>query len=235
MGDMRYLEYVRKGMKRSAGPSPRARRLPITPELLSRIKQVWQGDPDRRDKAMLWAAATMCFFGFLRAGEVVVPSDRGFEASTHLSYQDVRVDSQAAPRYLEVRIKASKTDPFRKGVSVFLGRTDGVICPVAATLAYMVLRGSGGGPFFTFGDGRYLTRERFVTAVRGALRRAGVDPTPYAGHSFRIGAATTAAQKGVQESLIKTLGRWESAAYMVYIQTPQPTLCEVARTLVGRT
>ena len=47
---------------------------------------------------------------------------------------------------------------------------------------------------------------KVVAAVREALRRAGLISTDYAGHSFRIGAATTAAQKGVQDSLIKTLG-----------------------------
>ena len=32
--------------------------------------------------------------------------------------------------------------------------------------------------------------------------------------SFRIGAATTARKKGVSAETIKTLGRWESSAYL---------------------
>ena len=35
-----------------------------------------------------------------------------------------------------------------------------------------------------------------MTAVREALARAGVDASHYSGHSFRVGAATTAAQAG---------------------------------------
>jgi hypothetical protein len=115
---------------------------------------------------------------------------------SHLTFQDVKVDNRESPQFLKVCIKRSKTDPFRQGVSVFLGRTNGPLCPVAAILSYMVWRGHGAGPFFTFSDGRYLTRDRFVRAVRCALQRAGVDPTRYAGHSFRIGAAMTAAQRG---------------------------------------
>ena len=129
-------------------------------------------------------------------------------------------------------IKASKTDPFRKGVSVFLGATHGELCPVAATLDYMVCRGSLGG-LFLFADGSFLTRDRFVNAVRAALERRGVDSSRYAGHSFRIGAATTVAQQGIPDSLIKTLGWWESSAYTVYIRTPRKTLCSVTGTLVG--
>ena len=113
-------------------------------------------------------------FGFLRAGEVVVPSDSGYDSCVHLSYGDVRVDA-SSPKYLEVQLKASKTDPFRKGVSVYIGLGSGALCPVSAVLSYMVKRGTAPGPFFWFSDGRFLTRERFVTAVRAALVSAGID------------------------------------------------------------
>ena len=33
--------------------------------------------------------------------------------------------------------------------------------------------------------------------------------------------------------LIKTLGRWQSAAYTVYIRTPRETLCAVAQSLIS--
>ena len=61
---------------------------------------------------MLWAAVLMCFCGFLRSGEVVVPSQTSYDPSCHLSYGDVLVDNTRAPFFVEVRIKASKTDPF---------------------------------------------------------------------------------------------------------------------------
>ena len=54
----------------------------------------------------------------------------------------------------------------------------------------------------------------------------------FAGHSFRIGAATTAAQCGIQNALIKTLGRWESSAYTRYIRTAPEVLYKVSRTLL---
>ncbi len=60
---------------------------------------------------------------------------------------------------------------------------------------------------FRFQDGRFLTRERFVASVRRALERAGLNYKAYAGHSFRSGAATTAARCGVNDSTIKLLGR----------------------------
>ena len=58
--------------------------------------------------------------------------------STQQYICDVMVDNPQCPQFMEVRIKASKTDPYRKGVSVFLGRMD--LCPVSAVLDYMVRR-----------------------------------------------------------------------------------------------
>ena len=231
MASMAQLEYVIRGMKRTAQTSKRTR-LPISPAILLGMKRTWQRHPNPRDAAMLWAAATMCFFGFLRVGEMVIPSNK-YDPGHHLAHGDVTVNDSRDPQFVVVRIKASKTDPFRQGTSIYLGRTHSELCPVVAILGYMVQRGTGEGPFFTFEDGRWLTRERFVSEVRKALTELGYNCSLYAGHSFRIGAATTAAQRGVQDSLIKTLGRWESTAYMVYIRTPPEVLCSVASTLVG--
>ena len=233
MGEMTQLEYVLKGLKRKSQTTPRTR-LPITLDILERMRQVWQHHSEPGDTVMLWAAATMCFFGFLRSGEVTVPGDRGFDPTRHLAFGDVRLSSHQDPQFVVVKIKASKTDPYRQGVSIYLGRTQGELCPVAAVLSYMVQRGTQAGPFFLFRDNKPLMRERFVVAVRKALTIAGYNASLYAGHSFRIGAATTAAQQGIQDSLIKTLGRWESAAYTVYIRTPPEVLQGVAKAMVKK-
>ncbi len=130
--------------------------------------------------------------------------------AVHLAHGDVRVDNTFSPAYIEVQLKSSKTDPFRQGVAVYLGRTSQDLCPVAAVLAYMVTRGTGPGIFFRFQDGRSLTRERFVSAVKVALTNASVDSSRYNGHNFRIGAATTAALRGslINGSLINgTMGK----------------------------
>jgi len=57
-------------------------------------------------------------------------------------------------------------------------------------------------------DGRFLTRQQFVAAVREALQTASVDQSKYCGHSFRIDAATTTTSRGMEDSIIKTLGRY---------------------------
>ena len=96
-----------------------------------------------------------------------------------------------------------------------------------AVLAYMAIRPRIPGPLFIHSDGTPLTRPKLVTEVRGALTGDGMDLSRYTGHSFRIGAASSAAQAGVPDSLIQTLGRWRSSAFQRYIRTPTSTLLSV--------
>ena len=110
-----------------------------------------------------------------------VPSDSAYDESAHLCFKDVTVDSIQNPQALRVRLKASKTDPFRVGVDIFVGRTGNELCPVTAVLAYIVKRGPSPGPFFRFASGAPLTRPRFVQSVKEALTKAGVDAGRYSG------------------------------------------------------
>ena len=117
---MPQLEYLLKGIKRSTPLSTRMR-LPITPQMLQDMKKVWQNTPIGYHEKLMWAATCLCFFGFLRSGEVVMPSEKEYDPDMHLCYHDIKVDSNQNPTYLQVTLKASKTDPFRQGVTLYVG------------------------------------------------------------------------------------------------------------------
>ena len=114
-----------------------------------------------------------------------------------------------------------------------MGKTQNRLCPVAAISAYLAVRSSTLGPFFTFKEGTPLSRELFVARVRSALTVAGIQASQFAGHSFRIGAASTAAARGVEDSLIKTLGRWRSSAYLLYVRILRERLADLSRVLAS--
>ena len=174
----------------------------------------------------------MGFFGFLRAGEFTVRTAADFDPSSSLMLEDVAVDKHDDPSMVRIRLNQSKTDPFRHGVDVFLGRTRADLCPVSALLAYIAVRPAVCGPLFVFGDGSFLSRDKLVTSVRTTLQQAGMSAQSYTRHSFRIGAATTAAQVGLEDSVIKMLGRWESTAYQLYVRTPRESLAAVSARLI---
>ena len=74
------------------------------------------------------------------------------------------------------------------------------------------LSGQSQGPPFTLRS-CCLSREMLVRWLRTTLSLAGVDASHFSGHSFRIGAGSTAAANGVAEMMIQTFGRWESDSY----------------------
>ena len=106
-------------------------------------------------------------------------TETSYDAEAHLNFQDVSVEKQEDPQVLQVRIKASKTDPLQAGMDIFVGKMNCRLCPVAAVLAYMTKRGPQSGPLFRFSDGRPLTRLWFVKEVKEALTRAGMDSSCY--------------------------------------------------------
>ena len=85
---------------------------------------------------------------------------------------------------MEVRIKSSKTDPFRKGMNIYLGRTHNNLCPITAMMAYLSVRGDAAGPLFHFKDGKQLARVRFVNILRDTLHNIGICQGSDSGHSF---------------------------------------------------
>ena len=221
------LKLVINGIARKrldGGQSPSKPRLPIMASILKQLYKVWLARHLDLNTRMIWAACSACFFGFFRAGEITVPSKTAFRPSQHLTWSDVKPDSTSAPSMIKIFLKVSKCDQFGKGVEIFIGRTNSTICPVAAILSYMVARGPSAGPFFQFADGSPLTKARFIGEVRSALALAGLDPSSYSGHSFRIGAATSATQAGLEDSTIKALGRWSSTAFLTYLRTPKQHL-----------
>ena len=223
------LNYVLKGIHRSKPDHQQKHRLPITIRLLIPLHEVWSKPPVLYNSVMLWAACCLGFFGFLQAGEFTCTGSDA--ANFPLSPSDITVDSRDNPQQIIVHLRYSKTDPFGVGCYIYLGRTNTVPCPVTAILRYLSLRSPSQGPLFIFQDGTPLTRASLVSHLRAALAQAGVYSSGYSGHSFRIGAATAAAQAGYADSFIQTLGRWKSNAFLSYIRTAPSELVTVASTL----
>ena len=206
-------------------------RLPITPDILRAIKGIWAETALQYNTIMCWAIASMAFFVFFRLGELLVEPGVTFDPARHLSGSDVAVDSRDTPTLLKVHLKTFKTDQLRKGVDIFIGKTGDELCPLAAVLAFMAVCGQRHGPLFRLQTGDHCTKEFFVEKLRLALRRAGLNPADYAGHSFRIGAATMAAERGIPDSTIKALGRWRSSAFLSYIRNSRDSLAQASSIL----
>ena len=215
------LQYILKGIKRSQGSS-KFTGLPITLTHLT-LFQLLLSNPSF-DNIMLWAALTMAFLGFLRVSEFTCTGR--FNPNIHIKPKDITfLPSKHNPMYMQIHLKVSKTDPFRSGVTLSVGRTGSHICPLTAMTRYIsILPLNLSGLLFHKESGKPLTRKVFTSLTRDLLKTMGVNAKHYASHSFRIGAATSAGAANMPPWLIKTLGRWTSDCYERYIKTPVTTM-----------
>ena len=114
---------------------------------------------------------------------------------------------------------------------MFVGRTRNALCPVLAMLVFLAVRGARQERCF----GSRMTGCSLGTTlwvrVREALSKPGVDARNYMRHSFRSGAVTIAAHRGILDATIKLLGRWQSCAYLLYVQTTRNELAALSETL----
>ena len=89
-----------------------------------------------------------------------MPSESQYDPSENFSFQDIAFNDREQPSILRVHLKASKTDPFRLGVDVFVGRTGNDLCPITAMVRYLSMRGGGGGRPVIFVQGWKIPYER---------------------------------------------------------------------------
>ena len=183
--------------------------------------------------AMMWAACCVAFFGFLQCSEFTSPNVSQYDPTVHLSFSDLAVDNRSAPSLVQITIKESKTDPFRRGVQVCLGKTDTAICPVEAIIQYLTFHGTTPGPLFITADQEPLTRWIVAMSLSSYIKETGLDVTHYNTHGFRIGAATSAMAASISDAHVKMLGHWKSNAYQLYIKIPPSQLASFLKTLTS--
>ena len=228
--EMHRLQKVLTGIKRLT-PTKRRDRFPITLTVLHSIHSYLKPKFFHNlNHVMLWAVFTLAFFGFLRSSEFTC--NGSFDPSVHLTCNDITLlPNSHSPSHMLVHIKQSKTDPFRQGHTLAIAKSSSPICSVMAMTSssadiqptFVCLR-----PTQTM-----ATRNNLTTELRTVQQQCGLPANNFYSHSFRIGAATTAAKVGLPPWLIKVLGHWSSDCYECYIRTPKCTILEVPRLLAN--
>ena len=108
-----------------------------------------------------------------------------------------------------IHLRLSNCDQFGAGANINLGCTGHSLCQVTAIIDYgLSSRSLLPAPTGSGGDEGIVCWPALCNIISD-----GTTTHLYAGHSFHIGAATTAAMAGV-DAMIQTLGRWRSAAYV---------------------
>ncbi|QCG92900.1 hypothetical protein E6C67_02810 (plasmid) [Azospirillum sp. TSA2s] len=192
---------VLAGVARTKGIRP-TKVAPLLPEVMRPVLAALPASPlGARDASLLLTG----LHGALRRSEI-----------SALDLADVEIQS----RGVLVTLRRSKTDQAGRGAVVpLVAAREAAVCPRAALLRWLELRGDDPGPLYVqatrigdLRDGLHRLSDRAVARiVQSALTRAGRDATGYAGHSLRRGLATAAAQKQHTLAAIMKQTRHKSA------------------------
>jgi integrase len=201
------LELLLRAMKKKRGPKKRPSRLPITIPILSAMITLLR---KRKSTVVLRAALAMGVYGLMRAGEFCFK-----KGGDVLARSDVRW----FPSKVVITLRESKTDVFREGVEIQLFKNDSHTCPYTLLRKAWdraplkrpdapLLQNADGSPF------TYLVLQARLKAICKELGWRG----SITAHSLRIGGATSLAMLGYPASTIRTLGRWRSLSYQLYLR-----------------
>ena len=87
---------------------------------------------------------------FLSSSEFTVPSLLPFSSGVYFSLTDITIDSCESPTCVCIRLKVSKTDPYRKGCFIGTGKGLNPLCVIQTLVAYLTITGTRKAPFSSF-------------------------------------------------------------------------------------
>ncbi|KAG9262830.1 hypothetical protein AMEX_G24742 [Astyanax mexicanus] len=208
------IRLLLKGLTKTYKRTP-DKRLPITPDILQKlISALREGMFSNYINNLLEAVFLMAFYGFMRPGEFFC-NTQSFDHKHDLAYSGISF----SPTHYNIFLKHSKSDPMRKGVTITITKLNGSLCPFDSMVRFLTSHPhTSAAPLFILPNGLPMTKHWFREHLSRVLKKCSLSPSLYTGHSFRIGAATTAAKIGLPISSIKALGRWTSASYKSYIR-----------------
>ena len=182
-------------------------RLPITNRVLELVISKLPVVCDNSFEAKLFSAAyVLAFCGFMLVGELTQTSEQSVE--NILSATDISMND--ADHSMRINIRVSKTDQSGYGSRIKIKGTRDSLCPVRVVHDYLRVRPKVQGPLLLHFNNKPVTRYQFGAVLHKTLKLTGLNHTQYKTHSFRIGAATTAAALGYSDAEIKAAGRWKS-------------------------
>ena len=216
-------------------------RLPVTSLVLKLIKKkAIKADMPGIEKVMFWAVACILWAGSFRVHEILSRTCHEYDPQTTLLWTDVQAKSVNIEgkrvKAIAFRIKSPKVDRVGSGDSIEVYETGMYNCPVKAFEKWRHASTVTEDPrlpvFRTAVDkcytGKLLNRRLAeLTSCLDSRMRGG----KVTSHSFRAGVASEMCRAGYSEQDIQAVGRWNSAAYLLYVKLPRTHRANLARTM----
>ena len=203
-------------------------RLPITFPIIMHLHQTFTNNSSNHRDVMIWAACYLAYFGLLRVSELTSSARDHFDLSMDLLLSNVALDNRASPSLIQITIKHSKGDQFKKGERICLGKTTHAVCPVRALVKYLARRGGTSGPLFVWPNNKALTRASFSSAINKAFQKLHMDPHDFNTQDWCCHISKTS---WYERLTLKGFGKWRSDAYLRHICLSPQDLAGLSKSL----
>ena len=222
-----FVSKILEGFKRK-NPGSKELRMPVSSALL---KLLINSLPhvhvckSSYEASMFASVFSLAFFAMFRVDEFAV--DKKCDSGMHVvRLRNVIQKRNSLNEELHIKIRSSKTDQGSNSTTlVIYKQLDIAVCPLKLMNLYLNKRLSLSADIcktddtqlYIHFDGTLLTRYQFSSVLQKCLQLCEV-PGHFRPHSFRIGGATEAKRRGVDDDVIKQWGHWSSSAHFRYIR-----------------
>ena len=163
------------------------------------------------------AMCSTAFYAFLRVGEMTSTFTVGSPTPIQIGQLFKLADDSGNTIALKLNcffFFFSYKHSYNQGPFSILIERQPSFCPVQLLLDYLALRSNQPGSLLTNLDNTSVSRRFFTDILRLALTSCGLNPSLYKGHSFRIGAASFAADR---ECPMPRSGLWGGGNPMLFL------------------
>ncbi|KAF7325195.1 Reverse transcriptase ribonuclease h [Mycena kentingensis (nom. inval.)] len=208
---------VRAAITLQPESSTRKKRQPYTLHVIERLLQ--QFNPTDSFDAAIIACLLVAFYSCARLGELVVKTLVDFDASKHVTTSSLR-DEKGPDGSPVTVVHVPVTKASRSGEDLVFAAQPGLTDPLAALRTHLAInKPPRSAHLFAYVHGashRPLTKSAFLSRVHKAFGAAKLDPLQ--GHGIRIGSTLFYLLRGIPFDVVKTIGRWKSDAFLLYLR-----------------
>lgn len=208
---MERLPQMLKGLRRIVGDKPKIIRIPISPDKLQMAMDKLL-DPNNPRHANLRTAIAVAFQGLLRSAEYIGGAMLRDDIDT-LTLAMLVIMMHPCKNMIHL---TGKTCPLVLGAG---GKFIDAVKEVHNLLRVDPARGQSNVPFFrepaTNKPISYDTMNNLMKEIYG---HAGLDPSKSGTHVLRISGATALFAGGGSDTIVRTMGRWSSDVYRLYVR-----------------
>jgi hypothetical protein len=213
------LKAILDGATALAPPSSkRAKRDPFTPAILISMRE--QLDLNDPKDAAIFACITTAFYSVARLGELTVPALKDFDPARHITRGNVSEgqDRNLLPVTI-FHLPSTKSSPI-KGEDAYWAAQEDLSDPKAALTNHLrVNPAENSTHLFAWKHPKGLRPLSKKEVIKRITTIASIAHIPnLKGHSIRIGGTLEYLLRGVPFDVVKTMGRWSSEAFTIYLR-----------------